>query len=291
MLVVTDEDAVRIGRQRGLAGAGETEEQRDVAVVADICRAVHRHHALRRQIEVQRGEDRFLHFAGIGRVADQDDLLREVDRDDRVRAHAMALGIGLERGQVDDREFGDEISKLRSHRTDQQLTNEQRMPGQLGVDAGLYPVFRIGAAVEILSEQGLAARMRDEIVVEQLEVGLGDLAIAVPPDGVLGQRVDDGVLILGRAAGMHAGLRADRAALDQRRLPCCDGMLVERRRGQIPMHRAQPLEAEFIGTVGAVPQTRFLHESPSTTHPAGTGATPLSTAVPMIAPVPRSCDL
>ena len=275
MLVVTDEDAVRIGRQRGLAGAGEAEEQRDVAVVADICRAVHRHHALRRQIEIQRGEDRLLHFAGIGRVADQDDLLAEVDRDDRVGAHAMALGIGLERRQVDDREFGDEILELRTHRTDQQLTNEQRMPGQLGVDAGFYPVFRVGAAVEILREQGLAARMRDEIVVEQLEVGLGDLAIAVPPDGVLGQRVDDGVLILGRATGMHAGLRADRAALDQRRLPCCDGVLIERRRGQIPMHRAQPLEAEFIGAVGAVPQTRFLHESPSTTHPAGTGATPL----------------
>ena len=165
--------------------------------------------------------------------------------------------------------------KLGALGTDQQLTDEQRMPGKLGEDAGFYPVFRIGAAIQILREQFPAARMRDEIVVEQLEVGLGDLAIAVPPDGVLGQRVDDGVLILGRATGMHAGLRADRAALDQRRLPCCDGVLVERRRGQIPMHRAQPLEAEFIGAVGAVPQTRFLHESPSTTHPAGTGATPL----------------
>ena len=46
------------------------------------------------------------------------------------------------------------------------------MPGKLGEDAGFYPVFRIGAAVEILREQRLAARMRDEIVVEQLEVGL-----------------------------------------------------------------------------------------------------------------------
>ena len=203
----------------------------------------------------------------------------------------MTLWIGLERRQVNDGEIGDEARKLGALGADQQLTDEQRMPGKLGEDAGFYPVFRIGAAIEILREQLLAARMRDEIVVEQLEVGLGDLAIAVPPDGVLGQRVDDGVLVLGRATGMHAGLRADRAALDQRRLPCCDGMLVERRRGQIPMHRAQPLEAEFIGAVGAVPQTRFLHESPSTTHPAGTGATPLSTAVPMIAPVPRSCDL
>src|SRR6185369_12976744 len=163
--------------------------------------------------------------------------------------------------------------------------------GKLGEDAGFYPVVRIGAAIQILREQFPAARMRDEIVIEQLEVGLGDLAIAIPPDGVLGQRVDDGVLVLGRATGVHAGLRADRAALDQGGLPCCDGAFVERGRGQIPMYLAQALEAEFIGAVGAIPQARFLHESPSTTHPAGTGATPLSTAVLMIAPVPRSCDL
>ena len=99
-------------------------------------------------------------------------FLREVDRDDGVGAHAMALGIGLERRQVDDGEFGDEVRKLGALRPDQQLTDEQRMPGKLGEDAGFYPVFRVGAAIEILREQRLAARMRDEIVVEQLEVGL-----------------------------------------------------------------------------------------------------------------------
>src|SRR4051794_19273971 len=44
-LVVADQRAVRIGRQRGLAGAGEAEEQRAVAVLADVRRAMHRHHA------------------------------------------------------------------------------------------------------------------------------------------------------------------------------------------------------------------------------------------------------
>ena len=57
MLIVADEHAVRIGRERGFAGAGEAEEQRDVAVLADIGRAMHRHHALCRQIEIERGED------------------------------------------------------------------------------------------------------------------------------------------------------------------------------------------------------------------------------------------
>src|SRR5579871_2869713 len=35
VLVVTDERAVRIGRQRRFAGAGKTKEQRTVAVLAD----------------------------------------------------------------------------------------------------------------------------------------------------------------------------------------------------------------------------------------------------------------
>ncbi len=202
-----------IGRERGLAGAGEAEEQRDVAVLADIGRAMHRHHALRRQIEVERGEDRLLHLAGIRRVADQDDLLGEVDGDDGFGAHAVALRVGLERRQIDDGELGDEIGELGALGTDQQLANEQRMPGQLGEDPRFDPVFRIGAAVEILREQLLAARMRDEVVVEQLEVRLAELAVAVPPDRALGQRIDDGMLVLGAAAGMDAGLGAERAAL------------------------------------------------------------------------------
>ena len=96
VLVVADQGAVRVGRQRCLACAREAKEQRDIAVLADIGRAMHRHHALRRQIEVQRGEDRFLHLAGIRRIADQDDFFGEIDGDYGVGAHAMALGIGFE---------------------------------------------------------------------------------------------------------------------------------------------------------------------------------------------------
>ena len=79
MLVVADQRAVRVGRERGLAGAGEPEEQRHIVMLADIGGAMHRHHTLRRQVEVERSENGLLHLAGIGRVADQDDLAGEVD--------------------------------------------------------------------------------------------------------------------------------------------------------------------------------------------------------------------
>ena len=187
---------------------------------------------------------------------------RKVDGDDGVGAHAVALGVGLEGRQIDDGELGDEIGELGALGADQQLTDEQRMPGELGEDAGLDPVFRIGAAIEVLGEQRLAARVRDEILVQQIEIRLRELAVAVPPHGVLGERVDDGVLVLGRAAGVDAGLRAERAAGHDGGLASRDRVLVERGRGVIPVDRGEILEAEFVGAVGAVPQTRFLHERP-----------------------------
>ena len=98
------------------------------------------------------------------------------------------------------------------------------------------------------------------------------LAVAVPPDGVLGQRIDDGVLVLRAAAGMDAGLGAERAARDDGAFLVLDGVLVKRRRGMIPVHRGQILEAELVSAAGAVPQTRFLHEKSSTPRPAAAGA-------------------
>jgi len=113
---------------------------------------MHRHHAKRGQIEVQCREHRLFHLAGIGGVTDQDDLLVEVDGDDGVGAHAVALGIGLEARQIDDGEFRDEVCEFEDVGADQQLTDEKRMPGKFGEDAGFYPVFRIGAAIEVLRE-------------------------------------------------------------------------------------------------------------------------------------------
>src|SRR5271170_1812681 len=86
------------------------------------------------------------------------------------------------------------------------------MPGKLGEDARFYPVFRIGATVEILRVERLAARMHDHVVIKPLEIGLAELAIAVPPHGVFGCGIDDGVLVLRAAPGMHAGLGAKGAA-------------------------------------------------------------------------------
>ena len=98
---------------------------------------------------------------------------------------------------------------------DQQLTDEQRMPGELGEDAGLDAVLRIGAAIEVLCEKGFALGVGDEIVEQIVELFFALFAVAVPPHGVLGGRIDDRMFVLGRAAGVMAGFGAERAALHQ----------------------------------------------------------------------------
>jgi len=60
MLVVADEQPVRIARQRRLARAREPEKQRRVAARADVRRAVHRQHAFQRQQVIENREDDFL---------------------------------------------------------------------------------------------------------------------------------------------------------------------------------------------------------------------------------------
>src|SRR3954454_24163913 len=138
------------------------------------------------------------------------------------------------------------------------------MPGKLGEDSRLDPIFRIGAAEQILGVERLAARMRDEVFVEELEVGLAELAVAVPPDRVLGLRIDDRMLVLRAAAGMDAGLRADRSALNDGGFAIPDGVLVKLRRVEIPVDRREILETKLVSAVSAVPRTRFLHGKTST---------------------------
>src|SRR5262249_53661940 len=151
-------------------------------------------------------------------------------------------------------EFRNKIFQLRGHWTNQELTNEKRVPRQLGEDPRFYPVVRIGAAIEVLRVKLLAARMGDEVVIEPLEVFRGDLAVAVPPDRIFAQGSNARALALGPRPGVDAGLGAERPAPRDRGFPRRDSALVERGRGEIPVDRAEVFEAESIGAVGAVPQ-------------------------------------
>ena len=80
VLVVANQLAFRIGGKRGFAGAGKTEEYRDVARFADVGRAVHRGDAAQRQQIVHHREQPFLHLAAVPGAADQLHPFGQVER-------------------------------------------------------------------------------------------------------------------------------------------------------------------------------------------------------------------
>src|SRR5262249_10025948 len=104
--------------------------------------------------------------------------------------------------------------------------------------------------------------MRDHVVVEQLEIGLAEFAIAAPPHRILGERVDDNVFVLRAAASMDTGLGAEGAALHERAFAISDRVLYQNGVGQIPMNAGEIVETELVGTIRAVPHTSFHHLKP-----------------------------
>ena len=84
MFIIADQRAIRSRRKRGFPGARQAKEHRGIDRIARrmVGRAMHRHHAFFRQQIVQQGKNRLLVFTRIGGIADQDQMLVEIHRDD-----------------------------------------------------------------------------------------------------------------------------------------------------------------------------------------------------------------
>jgi hypothetical protein len=79
-------------------------------------------------------------------------------------------GIGLEVRQVDDGELRDEGLELVLVRADQQVADEERMPGELGHHPRRQRVVFVGAADQVLHIERLALGMGEHIGLEHHEV-------------------------------------------------------------------------------------------------------------------------
>src|SRR5262249_33459289 len=100
---------------------------------------------------------------------------------------------------------------------------------------------------------------------QEIELGRRELAVLLPPDRLFGVLVADDELVLGAAAGVDSGLRAQRSALDDLGLAVGQGVLVKGRFRQVPVSCSKAGKAKFVGAVRAVSQTYFLHgASPQT---------------------------
>ena len=260
VLVVTDESALRISGERGLAGARQAEEDSRVTVLADVGRAMHRHDALRRQQVVEEGEDGLLHLAGIGRAADEHDHARQVAGNDRFGAAAVTGRIGLEVRQIDDGHLRHEGGQLFRLRADQQVADKQRVPGKLGIDTHGKTIGCLGAAVEILREQILTLGMIEEVAQQNVELLRRHLCVVVPPDLIFGRSITDNELVLRRTARVGAGVSHQSPAGRQPRLTALQRVFVKRRFVLVPINRTEPRQADCFKAAGRVPDTCLFHD-------------------------------
>jgi len=217
VLIIADQLALGVGRQGGLASAGEAEEDRHIAVFADIGRAVHGGNALQRQQVVHYREHAFLHLAAVPGAADQLHALGHVEGDEVLGVETLFLPVGIGGfGAVQHHKVGYEVFQLGIGRADKHVFHKVRLPGHLGDKAHLEAAAFIGAAEQVHHKQALAAQLVADHGLEGVPHLGSDrlvvvLALVVPPQGVTGHIILDEVFVLGGAPGEFTGIDIDRS--------------------------------------------------------------------------------
>ena len=179
VLVVADEGAVRGGREGRLAGARQAEEDGHVALRPLIGRAVHGEHSPLRQHVVQDAEDRLLDLAGVVGAPDEDAVLTEVQDHERLGVRSVHLRTGVEMRRGDDDDLRPVHPRRGRRSPDEHIAGEQAVPGRLGDHPNRDAIERVSPDKAVLNEEVPSLQVRQEPLVEALEL----LGIHGPVDG------------------------------------------------------------------------------------------------------------
>lgn len=209
VLIVTDEASVGVSGQRRLARARETEEERDVAVLALVGRRVQRKLAELDGLQVVHdGEDALLHLTCVLGTEDDHLATLEVDLDGRCRSHASGEPVSRELTCVVDNEVGiAEALKLLTVGSDEHVVHEQGVVGSCADDANLDAVLRLPTGEAVKDVDVLAGV---EVVDGTLSIDLEGVLVHLdidgsPPDVVLGGVLEDDSLVLWRSTSLLTG--------------------------------------------------------------------------------------
>ena len=212
VLVVADELALRIGRERRLARTGQAEEDGRFALFVRIGRAVHRSDTLERQQVVHVGEHALLHLAAVPRIDDDLHLLGEVEDDGRFGVQTeflVILHLGFR--SVEHHEIGLAVLlQLGIRRTDEHVLHEVGLPCDLHDEADLQTGVLVGAAEGVHDIEFFARKLLRgdlfQFFPRSFRNGLVVVLIFVrsPPDRIFGRLVHHEELVLGRTARVDA---------------------------------------------------------------------------------------
>jgi hypothetical protein len=175
VLIVADQGSVGVGRQRRLASARETEEKRDIAVLALVGRRVERQDVVLDGALVKHdGENTLLHLAGVLGSEDDHFLLGKVDSYRSARSHALRVSVGGEGAGVVDGVVGVEVLELLPGRADEHVAHEEGVVGARTDNAHSQPVLLIPAGVSVDDVNAVSGV---EVVNRALSVDFPDLVL------------------------------------------------------------------------------------------------------------------
>ncbi len=188
MLVIANQRAGSIRRQGRLAGAGEAEENADIALFPDIGRAMHRQHVAVGQDIVEIAEDRFLDLARILRAGDQNHPFLKVHHDRAIGVHSVAFRMRLEVRCVQDREFRHEVGPFFGGRLAEHVTREKTVPRAFADHSDLELIGRIRTGDEVLYVDFPALEIGQHLQPQPIEALFRiRLVDGTPPDIVAGR--------------------------------------------------------------------------------------------------------
>ena len=228
VLVVAEEEAVRVHGQGGLAGTGEPEEDGDRALGGNVDRGVHGEDPLLRHQVVEDGEDGLLDLPGIARAANENQPAAEVEQDEVIGLEAQFPGrrlVEAEVGQADDVPSRLEFRQFRVRGQDEHVAYEQRLPGGCAHEPDRDAVARVGPREHILDIEVVGANILLDVFEHAIEGLLADgLVDVVPLNLVPGCPVSDDEAVLGRATGM-TGPHREGQVVEQMPFTVFDGLL------------------------------------------------------------------
>lgn len=173
VLIVTNQLALGVSGQGGLASTGQTEEDGNIAILTLVGRGVKSEDVvLDRHLVVENGEDTLLHLTGVLGTKDNHLLVGEVDSHGGGRGHTLSEAVGRERASVVDDIVGVEVLELLTLGADQHVAHEESVVGTSADNANADAVALIPTGVTIDDIDAVAGV---EVVDSTLTVDTPDL--------------------------------------------------------------------------------------------------------------------
>src|SRR5262249_29220397 len=124
-------------------------------------------------------------------------------------------------------ELRNETAEVMGLGPDQQMADEQRMPGKFADDSHREAMSGISTAIKVLHIKMLVLGMGQHVAPECGEMFSRYGFVAVPPDRRLALLVAPDEFVVGRAARLAAGRHDERTALGHPSLAAAQRFLIE----------------------------------------------------------------